>query len=175
MSTIGMRYTMTRKCRKSINLLIVILASLIIAIMIFVLHGCSSSSNITTIKITRGVAEVTPQQELSNTYHWRTIVLRENEVAPIVEDFKKILTDRYNHWGNLDFSYLIKNVEEIVTYIKNHDNIIEETDAEGTFLKINLLENAFTKMNELRDIAEEIDKEYEEYVKSHVEFNPPHA
>jgi len=91
---------MTRKCRKSINLLIVILASLIIAIMIFVLHGCSSSSNITTIKITRGVAEVTPQQELSNTYHWRTIVLRENEVAPIVEDFKKIsveeLTDNVN-------------------------------------------------------------------------------
>ena len=83
----------------------------------------------------------------------------------ILENFEKCLSERYLNWEETDYSYEIKNVHKIIEYIKSNSFLMDESDEEQRFIKINLLENLFTKMNDLYEIAKDIDDKYERYGK----------
>lgn len=82
-------------------------------------------------------------------------------VKDMIDGFKAKLNERFENWEKLHFSYEIKQVEEIYNYLISNPQIINETEEDSTFLKINLLENMFNHLKNLRDIAKEIDQSYQ--------------
>ena len=56
----------------------------------------ASTKIITNIKITRGVAEISEQQEIVNTHHWNWINIKGNDVMSVLENIKKISAETIN-------------------------------------------------------------------------------
>ena len=82
-------------------------------------------------------------------------------VKGIIEKLKTKLNERFTNWENTNFASDIKFVEEIHKYLLLKAEIINEEGEENKFLKINLLENMFSHLKELQDMAKEVDADYE--------------
>ena len=104
-----------------------------------------------------------------------------NLVKGIIEKLKEKLNERFVDWKQTDFKNNIENVEEIYNYLLSKPEIIntkinhEDDDKKGIneneFLKRNLLEHMFCKLEELKDRAEEVDTEYENNFETKFEDN----
>ena len=82
------------------------------------------------------------------------------------KDIKEKLNERYVEYKELDFSYLIYDIDCIIDFLENK---LEEFDIDSkykNFIKNNMVENLTNKFDNLMDIFREIDKKYEDY------FNP---
>ena len=88
-------------------------------------------------------------------------------VKDIIEKLKEKLCKRFVNWENTNFASDIKFVEDIYKYLLLKPEIINEEGNENKFLKRNLLENMFTHLKELKDMAKEVDAEYENNFKIH--------
>jgi len=82
-------------------------------------------------------------------------------VYDIIESLKVKLNKRYTNWCDTSFSGDIKFVEQIYEYLLSKPEIINEVNEENAFLKKNLLENMFTHIKELKEMAKEVDIYYE--------------
>ena len=80
-------------------------------------------------------------------------------------DIKEKLNERYVNYEDLEFDYLIHDIDGIIVFLESK---IEDIDAAyRDFIEKNLIENMVNKFDEVMEILREIDKEYERY------FNPP--
>lgn len=84
-----------------------------------------------------------------------------NMVGEMIIKLKEKLNARFVNWENTDFAYDIKFVENNNEYLLSRPEIINEVSEENTFLKINLLENMFSHLEHLKDMAKEVDTDYE--------------
>lgn len=82
-------------------------------------------------------------------------------VEEILSSFIKKVDERFVSWKNTHFSYEIEQVQKIYEYLLSKDNLLNEVDKESEFLKHQLLENLFTHLKSLYEIAKEIDEKYE--------------
>ena len=82
-------------------------------------------------------------------------------VGEMLSAFIKKVDERFVSWKNTHFSYEIEQVHEIYEYLLSKDNLLNEVDKESKFLKRQLLENLFTHLKSLYEIAKEIDEKYE--------------
>ena len=82
-------------------------------------------------------------------------------VNEITEKLKEKLNNRFVNWENTNFADDIKFVEKICNYLLSKPEIINEVSEDSIFLKINLLENMFSHLKNLKGMAKEVDIEYE--------------
>lgn len=104
---------------------------------------------------------------VSGQFYTKEDPLGFDTIKYVLDRFKNCINERYINWKKMYFSYCILEVEEILEYVLSHDDIVNEVNKENKFLKQNLMENLFTKMDYLYQVADEIDKKYEQY------FLPP--
>lgn len=83
------------------------------------------------------------------------------------DNIKQKLNERYVDYKDLDFAYLITDIDDIMDFLENK---LEDWDINSrykNFIKKNMVENLTNKFDNLMDIFREIDNKYESY------FNPP--
>ncbi len=83
------------------------------------------------------------------------------------KDIKEKLNERYVEYKELDFSYLISDIDDIMDFLENRLGSLDINSRYKNFIKKNMIENLTNKFDNLMDIFKEIDNEYESY------FNPP--
>ena len=96
-----------------------------------------------------------------NGFYTQNDTLGFSLVKGIIEKLKTKLNERFTNWKNTNFASDIEFVEEIYEYLLSKPCIIDEDSKENKFLKISLLENMFSHLKELKDMAKEVDTEYE--------------
>lgn len=82
-------------------------------------------------------------------------------VKKMLSSFTKKVDERFVSWKNTPFSFEIEHAQRIYEYLLSKENLLNEVDEESKFLKRQLLENLFTYLKELYEVAKEIDKKYE--------------
>lgn len=82
------------------------------------------------------------------------------------DNIKQKLNERYVDYKELDYAYLINDIDDITDFLKNKLETFEINSRYKNFIKKNMIENLTNKFDDLMKIFSEIDKEYENY------FNP---
>lgn len=82
-------------------------------------------------------------------------------IEGILEKLKEKLSVRYANWEKTYLADDIKKVEKIKNFLISQLDILNETNEDNKFIKINLLENLFTHLKDLKDCCIKIDNEYE--------------
>ena len=82
------------------------------------------------------------------------------------DDIKQKLNERYVDYKDLDFSYLVSDIDDIMDFLENRLGSLDIDSRYKNFIKKNMIENLTNKFDNLMDIFKEIDKKYEDY------FNP---
>lgn len=100
---------------------------------------------------------------VENKFYTKEDALGFKLVEEMLSSFMKKVDERFVSWKNTHFSYEIEQVQEIYGYLLSKDNLLNEVDKESKFLKRQLLENLFTHLKRLYEIAKEIDEKYENY------------
>ena len=108
-----------------------------------------------------------------NYLYLREKIFNENDfefaltkLKQIICNLKSKLNERFYNWEKLNtISYLIKDVDKIFEYFdKNKEVIITDIEVRA-LIKKNFIENLVHKFDELEEISQEIDGEYENYFK----------
>ena len=95
---------------------------------------------------------------VENKFYTKEDALGFKLVEEMLSSFMKKVDERFVSWKNTHFSYEIEQVQEIYGYLLSKDNLLNEVDKESKFLKRQLLENLFTHLKRLHEIAKEIDE-----------------
>lgn len=81
-------------------------------------------------------------------------------------NIKQKLNERYINYKELNYSYLINNIDDIIDFLENKLEIFDIDSKYKNFIKDNMVEALTNKFDNLMEIFLEIDKKYEDY------FNP---
>lgn len=81
-------------------------------------------------------------------------------------NIKQKLNERYANYKELDYSYLINNIDDIIDFLENKLETFNIGSKYKNFIKDNMVETLTNKFDDLMEIFLEIDKKYEDY------FNP---
>lgn len=86
------------------------------------------------------------------------------KLKQIICNLKSKLNERFYNWEKLNtISYLIKDIDKIFEYFDNNkEEIITDKEIREFIIK-NFIENLTHKFDELEEITQEIDNEYENY------------